>query len=107
MELSFVYYLTCIIGVVFCLLCTYLYNAGVDIHWCACHTQFKVKSDEVDRNKVSDLILTALNQLTSGHRETCIAYTEIKILDITRLVPNEEVRGTTSLYNEFVENQIN
>lgn len=67
------------------------YCTGVDVHWCACASHYRVPDGHIDKEKMSSQILTELNQKTADHRHLCAAYTEIQVLNVTRLVPNEEV----------------
>ena len=76
-------------------------HVGVNVHWCACHTQFKVQSNEVDSDKIQSLMLTELNKLTSAYRDKCAVYDRFRLLNLTRIVPNEQVWSDTEYITSF------
>ena len=76
-------------------------HIGVNVHWCACHTQFKVQSNEVDSDKIQSLMLTELNKLTSAYRDKCAVYDRFRLLNLTRIVPNEQVWSESQYVTSF------
>ena len=81
--------------------CVVCLHVGVNVHWCACHTQFKVQSHEVDSDKIQSLMLTELNKLTSAYRDKCAVYDRFRLLNLTRIVPNEQVWSDTQYITSF------